>query len=88
MELFTRFLLLFCRFFFYWLTPIVKLFYKKHQKLPVIVEDKDCVTNGGINEDTQNLLMKPVRKNLLLIPASDLVIEIKSGKVRKLSKII
>lgn len=83
MEIFVRFLLLFCRILGYLLTPIVKLFYKKHQQLPVINNESDCLTNDVINEDVQKLLLEEEKLNLLLIPASDLVMDIKSGKVKE-----
>lgn len=75
MEVFARLLLLFCRLVGLLLTPFVKIFYKKHQRLPLIDDDKRCFTNESM---TQIKLEEP---NLLLVAASDLVMDIKNGKV-------
>lgn len=74
MEYFARLLLLICRLIGFLLTPILKLFYKKHLKLPVIEDDITCFTNESMDE-------VHVEKNLLLVAASDLVVDIKNGKV-------
>lgn len=78
MEVLARILLLLCRLVGFFLTPFVRLSYKRHQNLPVIRGDEICLTKDG---------MKPsFKQNLLLEAASDLVMDIKNGKVRNVSK--
>lgn len=72
--MFARLILFFCRLIGFILTPFVKLFYKKHERLPVIDDDKTCFTN----ESMDGVLLE---KNLLLVAASDLVMDIKNRKV-------
>lgn len=75
MEVFARILLLLCRLVGFFLTPFVRLSYKRHQNVPVIRGDEICLTKDG---------MKPsFKQNLLLETASDLVMDIKNRKVRK-----
>uniref|UniRef100_A0A336LA99 CSON007481 protein n=1 Tax=Culicoides sonorensis TaxID=179676 RepID=A0A336LA99_CULSO len=73
MEIFARLLIIFCRLIGFILTPFVKLSYKRHQNLPFI-EDKEAVCY--VNEENE----EEKSENLLLISASDLVIDIKNGK--------
>uniref|UniRef100_A0A336N486 CSON010930 protein n=1 Tax=Culicoides sonorensis TaxID=179676 RepID=A0A336N486_CULSO len=75
MEIFARLLIIFCRLIGFILTPFVKLSYKRHQNLPFI-EDKEAVCY--VNEENE----EEKSENLLLISASDLVIDIKNGKLK------
>lgn len=82
MEIFARLLLLFCRTVGFLLTPFVKLFYKRHQRLAANNNHKICFANETMKE------VKPsVKQNLVLVAASDLVIDIKNKKVQKIYRV-